>query len=158
MLIGALSNAKSPLQPLSGLLATGTATQQQHSSLNFKRIKNLAELDTALQAAQGKLVMLDFYADWCVSCKEMDQFTFSDPRVQTALKDTVLLQADVTANTEDDKALLQKFNLFGPPGILFFNTKAQLETNLKVVGYQNADDFLQTLNQRGSCLPETFQC
>ena len=158
MLIGALSNAKSPLQPLSGLLATGTAAQQQHSSLNFKRIKNLTELDTALQAAQGKLVMLDFYADWCVSCKEMDQFTFSDPRVQAALKDTVLLQADVTANTDDDKALLQKFNLFGPPGILFFNTKAQLETNLKVVGYQNADDFLQTLNQRGSCLPETFQC
>jgi len=158
MLIGALSNAKSPLQPLSGLLASGTAAQQQHSSLNFKRIKNLTELDTALQAAQGKLVMLDFYADWCVSCKEMDQFTFSDPRVQAALKDTVLLQADVTANTDDDKALLQKFNLFGPPGILFFNTKAQLETNLKVVGYQNADDFLQTLNQRGSCLPETFQC
>lgn len=158
MLIGALSNAKSPLQPLSGLLAAGTAVQQQHSSLNFKRIKNLTELDTALQAAQGKLVMLDFYADWCVSCKEMDQFTFSDPRVQAALKDTVLLQADVTANTDDDKALLQKFNLFGPPGILFFNSKAQLETNLKVIGYQNADDFLQTLNQRGSCLPETFQC
>lgn len=158
MLIGALSNAKSPLQPLSGLLATGSAAQQQHSSLNFKRIKNLAELDTALQAAQGKQVMLDFYADWCVSCKEMDQFTFNDPRVQAALKDTVLLQADVTANSSDDKALLQKFNLFGPPGILFFNSNAQLESNLKVIGYQNADDFLQTLNQRGSCLPETFQC
>lgn len=158
MLIGALSNAKSPLQPLSGLLATGSAAQQQHSSLDFKRIKNLTELDTALQAAQGKQVMLDFYADWCVSCKEMDQFTFSDPRVQAALKDTVLLQADVTANSSDDKALLQKFNLFGPPGILFFNSNAQLESNLKVIGYQNADDFLQTLNQRGSCLPETFQC
>ena len=158
MLIGALSNAKSPLQPLSGLLATDAVVQQQHSNLNFKRIKNLTELDTALKASQGKLIMLDFYADWCVSCKEMDQFTFSDPRVQAALKDTVLLQADVTANTDDDKALLQKFNLFGPPGILFFNSKAQLETNLKVVGYQNADDFLQTLNQRGSCLPETFQC
>lgn len=158
MLIGALSNAKSPLQPLSGLLAKGSAAQQQHSSLNFKRIKNLTELDTALQTAQGKQVMLDFYADWCVSCKEMDQFTFSDPRVQAALKDTVLLQADVTANTDDDKALLQKFNLFGPPGILFFNSNAQLESNLKVIGYQNAEDFLQTLNQRGSCLPETFQC
>ena len=158
MLIGALSNAKSPLQPLSGLLATGNATQQQHSSLDFKRIKNLTELNTALQAAQGKQVMLDFYADWCVSCKEMEQFTFSDPRVQAALKDTLLLQADVTANSTDDKALLQKFNLFGPPGILFFNSNAQLESNLKVVGYQNADDFLKTLNQRGNCLPETFQC
>jgi thiol:disulfide interchange protein DsbD len=159
MLVGALSNAKSPLQPLSGLLATGSAAQQlQHSSLDFKRIKNLTELDTALQSAKGKPVMLDFYADWCVSCKELDQFTFSDPRVQTALKDTLLLQVDVTANSEDDKALLQKFNLFGPPGILFFNSKAQLETSLKVIGYQNADDFLQTLNQRGNCLPETFQC
>ncbi len=159
MLVGALSNAKSPLQPLGGLLAKNTASQtQQHSSLNFKRVKNLAEFDNALKAAAGKQVMLDFYADWCVSCKEMEQFTFSDPRVQTALRDTVLLQADVTANTQEDKALLQKFNLFGPPGILFFDDKAQEETQLKVVGYKNADDFLQTLNLRGSCLPETTQC
>ena len=158
MLVGALSNAKSPLQPLGGLLAKTNSSQEQHSSLNFKRVKNLTELDAELKAAQGKPVMLDFYADWCVSCKEMDQFTFSDQRVQTALKDTVLLQADVTANSEDDKALLQRFNLFGPPGILFFDDKAQEETHLKVVGYKNADDFLQTLNQRGSCLPETIQC
>jgi len=161
MLIGALSNAKSPLQPLGGLLAaknTSFQQQRQHASLDFKRVKNLTELDAALKSAQGKPVMLDFYADWCVSCKEMDQFTFSDPRVQTALKDTVLLQADVTGNTAEDKALLQKFGLFGPPGILFFNDKAQEETQLKVVGYKNADDFLQILNQRGSCLPETIQC
>ncbi len=158
MLVGALSNAKSPLQPLGGLLAKNTASEQQHSNLNFKRVKNLAELDSALKAATGKQVMLDFYADWCVSCKEMEQFTFSDPRVQTALRDTVLLQADVTANTQDDKALLQRFNLFGPPGILFFDDKTQEETQLKVVGYKNADDFLQTLNLRGSCLPETIQC
>lgn len=158
MLVGALSNAKSPLQPLGGLFATNGSAQVQHASLNFKRVKNLAELDAELQAAQGKMVMLDFYADWCVSCKELDQFTFSDQRVQTALKNTVLLQADVTANSEDDKALLQKFNLFGPPGILFFNDKALEETNLKVVGYKNADDFLQILDQRGSCLPETIEC
>jgi thiol:disulfide interchange protein DsbD len=158
MLVGALSNAKSPLQPLGGLFATNGSAQVQHASLNFKRVKNLAELDAELQAAQGKMVMLDFYADWCVSCKELDQFTFSDQRVQTALKNTVLLQVDVTANSEDDKALLQKFNLFGPPGILFFNDKAQEETNLKVVGYKNADDFLQILDQRGSCLPETIEC
>jgi thiol:disulfide interchange protein DsbD len=159
MLVGALSNAKSPLQPLGGLLAKNTAPQEQpHPSLNFKRVKNLAELDAELKAAQGKAVMLDFYADWCVSCKELEQFTFSDQRVQAALKDTVLLQADVTANNEDDKALLQRFNLFGPPGILFFNDKAQEETHLKVVGYKNADDFLQILNQRGSCLPETIKC
>jgi len=157
MLIGALSNAKSPLQPFSGLIAKNT-TSEQHTSLSFNRIKNLDELDAQIQAAKGKPVMLDFYADWCVSCKEFEQFTFSDPRVQAALKDTVLLQADVTQNTEDDKALLQRFNLFGPPGIIFFNDKSQEETRLKVVGYKNADEFLQTLNQRGSCLPGTIEC
>lgn len=158
MLVGALSNAKSPLQPLSGLLAKNGAAQEQHAALNFKRVRNITELDDALSAAKGKMVMLDFYADWCVSCKELEQFTFSDQRVQAALKDTVLLQADVTANSEEDKALLQKFSLFGPPGIIFFNEKAEQETQLKIVGYKNADDFLQTLNLRGSCLPETLQC
>ncbi len=157
MLIGALSNAQSPLQPLSGVIANNNLPQQR-AALNFNRIKNLAELESQLQAAQGKPVMLDFYADWCVSCKELEQFTFSDTRVQTALKDTVLLQVDVTENTADDKALLQKFNLFGPPGIIFFDTKAQEETSLKIVGYKNAEELLQTLNQRGSCLPETMQC
>ena len=157
MLIGALSNAKSPLQPFSGLIAKNTAAEQ-HASLSFNRIKNLNELDAQIKAAKGKPVMLDFYADWCVSCKEFEQFTFNDPRVQAALKDTVLLQADVTQNTEDDKALLQRFNLFGPPGIIFFNDKSLEETRLKVVGYKNADEFLQILNQRGSCLPETIEC
>jgi len=157
MLIGALSNAQSPLEPLGGLLAKTNSTHQQ-SALPFNRVKNLTDLESQLQAAKGKPVMLDFYADWCVSCKELEQFTFSDSRVQTALKDTVLLQVDVTENNDDDKALLKKFSLFGPPGILFFNAKSEEESNLKVVGYQNADDFLLTLNQRGSCLPETIEC
>ncbi|MDD2833555.1 MAG: protein-disulfide reductase DsbD [Methylotenera sp.] len=157
MLIGALSNAKSPLQPLSGLLIQANQTSQQ-SKLNFSLVKNLADLDAQLLAAKGKPVMLDFYADWCVSCKELEQFTFSDPRVQTALKDTVLLKADVTNNTDEDKALMQKFNLFGPPGIIFFDAQSMQETHLKVVGYKNADSFLQTLDQRGSCLPETLLC
>jgi len=157
LLIGALSGAKSPLQPLSGLKSASIASEQ-YRSLNFQTIKSLAELEAALQNAQGKPVMLDFYADWCVACKELEQFTFSDARVQNALKDTVLLQADVTANNFEDKALLQRFNLFGPPGIVFFDTQSREETNLKVVGYKNAGDFLQILNQRGSCLPETIQC
>lgn len=157
MLIGALSNAKSPLEPLGGLLAKTNSTHQQ-SALQFNRVRNLTDLESQLLAAKGKPVMLDFYADWCVSCKELEQFTFSDSRVQTALKDTVLLQVDVTENNDDDKALLKKFSLFGPPGILFFNAKSEEESNLKVVGYQNADDFLLTLNQRGSCLPETIEC
>ncbi|MDO9052098.1 MAG: protein-disulfide reductase DsbD [Methylotenera sp.] len=157
MLIGALSNAKSPLEPLGGLLAKTNSTHQQ-SALQFNRVRNLTDLESQLLAAKGKPVMLDFYADWCVSCKELEQFTFSDSRVQSALKDTVLLQVDVTENNDDDKALLKKFSLFGPPGILFFNAKSEHESNLKVVGYQNADDFLLTLNQRGSCLPETIEC
>jgi thiol:disulfide interchange protein DsbD len=157
LLIGALSGAKSPLQPLSGLSAKST-TKEPSSNLNFKKVKSLAELDAALEGAQGKLVMLDFYADWCVSCKELEQFTFSDARVQAALKDSLLLQADVTANSDEDKALLQRFNLFGPPGIIFFNAQTKEEKNLKVIGYKNADEFLQILNQRGSCLPETTQC
>lgn len=155
LLIGALSGAKSPLQPLSGLKAS---VAEQHSNLNFQKVGSLPELEAALQNAQGKPVMLDFYADWCVSCKELEQFTFSDPRVQNALKGTVLLQADVTANNSDDKALLQRFNLFGPPGIIFFDSQSREETSLKVVGYKNANDFLQILNQRGSCLPETIRC
>jgi thiol:disulfide interchange protein DsbD len=157
MLVGAFSNAKSPLQPLGGILAkAGTTTQLP--TLDFKRINNIAELDAQLKAANGKPVMLDFYADWCVACKELEQFTFSDLRVQTALKDTVLLQIDMTNNTEEDKALLAHFNLFGPPGIVFFNAQAQEEKSLKVVGFKNTDAFIQILNQRGSCLPETTQC
>lgn len=157
LLIGALSGAKSPLQPLSGLSAINTASEQLNP-LNFQKVRSIAELENALQNAQGKPVMLDFYADWCIACKELEQFTFSDARVQNALKNTVLLQADVTANNQDDKALLQRFKLFGPPGIIFFDIQSREETSLKVVGYKNADDFLQILNQRGSCLPETIQC
>ena len=157
MLIGALSNAKSPLQPLSGLMAKGN-TNEAHSALNFTRVRSVDEFESQLKSAQGKPVMLDFYADWCVSCKELEQFTFSDSRVQAALKDTLLLQVDVTENTQEDKALLSKFQLFGPPGILFFDKNAQLESSLKIVGYKNADDFMQILNQRGSCLPETIIC
>jgi thiol:disulfide interchange protein DsbD len=85
--------------------------------------------------------MLDFYADWCVSCKEMDRFTFTDARVQAQLAGWTLLQADVTANSDDDKALLQRFQLFGPPGIIFFNTQGQEIDGLRVVGFQEATAF-----------------
>lgn len=159
MLIGALSNASSPLQPLSGLIANaGTSKQLEHNKLNFQPVKSIAGLEDAIKNAQGKSVMLDFYADWCVACKELEQFTFSDSRIQTTLKETLLLQADVTNNTDEDKALMQKFNIFGPPGIVFFDENGREESHLKVVGYKNAESFLQILNQRGNCLPETIQC
>lgn len=146
ILIGALSGATSPLQPLSGVLANGNASK--HATLNFKRIQSVADLNQQVKAAQGKRVMVDFYADWCVSCKEYEQFVFSDPNVQTLLKNTVLLQADVTANNVDDQALLKRFELFGPPGIIFFDARGQ-EITPKIVGYKNAQqfsEFIQRLN------------
>ena len=128
-------------QPVNNVLGL-----QATSHLPFSRVKSVAELDAAIANANGKTVMLDFYADWCTSCKEMEKLTFSDEKVKTALKNSVLLQADVTANNADDQALLKRFNLFGPPGIIFFdNTGAEQKT--RVIGYKNAEDFTQILNQ-----------
>jgi len=90
--------------------------------------------------------MLDFYADWCVSCKEMEAFTFSDPRVRAQLDGMLLLQADVTASNESDRALLKRFSLFGPPGIIFFDPQGREIRGLRVVGFQNAERFLKTLS------------
>lgn len=145
LLIGALSGAKSAIKPLSGLMASASA--ECSAGLGFQKIKNLTDLEKHLQAASGKIVMLDFYADWCIACKEFEQYTFNDPRVQKALQNAVLLQADVTGNTGEDTALLKRFGLYGPPGIIFFDASGQEIKQLAVIGFQNADKFLQTLNQ-----------
>ena len=145
MVVGAASGARSPLQPLAGLTAQKTNTP--NSALNFKRIHSIGELDAVINAAKGKVVMLDFYADWCVACKELEEFTFSDAGVKNALKDAVLVQADVTNNTAEEVALLNKFKLFGPPGIIFFNKSGKEIAPLKVVGYQPPQDFIKVLNQ-----------
>ena len=110
----------------------------------WKRIASVSELDQALRTA-GKPVMLDFYADWCVSCKEMEKFTFSDPRVREQLGRMLLLQADVTAANEADRELLKRFALFGPPGIVFFDAKGGEIAGLRVIGYQPPERFLKTL-------------
>jgi thiol:disulfide interchange protein DsbD len=102
-------------------------------------------LNARLKAA-GKAAMLDFYADWCVSCKEMERFTFSDPEVKARLGQMVLLRVDVTANTADDKALLKRFRLFGPPGIVFFDAKGREIEGLRVIGYQSRDKFIESLD------------
>jgi thioredoxin:protein disulfide reductase len=128
-------------QPINKVLGLEAA-----SHLPFNRVKSVAELDAAIKNANGKIVMFDFYADWCTSCKEMEKYTFSDEKVISALKDTVLLQADVTANNDDDQALLKRFNLFGPPGIIFFD-KTGVEMTTRVIGYKNAEDFTQILNK-----------
>ncbi len=145
MVVGAASGARSPLQPLGGLTAQKTNTP--NSALNFKPIHSIGELDAVINAAKGKVVMLDFYADWCVACKELEEFTFRDAGVKNALKDAVLVQADVTNNTADEVALLNKFKLFGPPGIIFFNKSGKEIAPLKVIGYQPPQDFIRVLNQ-----------
>lgn len=148
MIIGAASGAKSAWQPLAGL--TAQKTNQPNSALSFKRIHSISELEDHIQKAKGKVVMLDFYADWCVACKELEEFTFSDPTVKQALKDVVLIQADVTTNSPEEVALLNRFKLFGPPGIIFFNKSGKEITPLKVIGYQAPEDFLKVLNQLNS--------
>ncbi len=144
LLIGALAGSRDPLQPLAGL--RGSAQAAEAKKLPFEPVRSLAELDARL-AAVDHPVMLDFYADWCVSCKEMEKFTFADPAVQAKLAGFTLLKADVTANSAEDKALLARFGLFGPPGIIFFDAKGKEIAGRRVVGFQEAPVFLQQLNQ-----------
>jgi len=146
LVIGALSGSRDPLQPLGGLrLAAAEGAAAPAGEVRFERVRSVDELDARLKTASAP-VMLDFYADWCVSCKEMERFTFGDPAVRARLGDMVLLQADVTANNEHDKALLKRFRLFGPPGIIFFDAQGREIPGLRVIGYQPADRFLRTLD------------
>jgi thiol:disulfide interchange protein DsbD len=144
LLIGALAGGRDPLQPLAGL--RGQAMAAESKKLPFEPVASVAELDSKVLAA-GQPVMLDFYADWCVSCKEMERFTFADPAVQAKLAGFKLLKADVTANSADDKALLARFGLFGPPGILFFDKSGKEIKTVRVVGFQDAATFMQALNR-----------
>jgi thiol:disulfide interchange protein DsbD len=147
-LIGALSGARDILRPLGTLQnASGAAAPAELS--RFERVKGLAALEARVAQAQGKVVMLDFYADWCISCKEMERFTFSDPAIQPRMRKAVLLQADVTANDADDKALLQRFQLFGPPAILFFDEQGREQADLRVIGYQDTQQFGASLARAG---------
>jgi thioredoxin:protein disulfide reductase len=141
-LVGLASGARDPLAPLSQL--RGGA---QEAPLKFTRIKSVGQLDAALAATGGKTVLLDFYADWCVSCKEMEKLTFVDPAVKARLANTILLQADVTANDADDKAMLKRFGLFGPPGIILFDKDGREIADGRVIGYQDAGKFLRSLEK-----------
>ena len=119
-----------------------SASTSQLAATKFKRVKTIEDVEQAIRAANGRVVMLDFYADWCVSCLEMEKLTFSDKRVREQLDQMLLIQADVTANDADDKALLKKYGLFGPPGILFFNKNAIEIYSARVIGFQDAENFL----------------
>jgi len=149
MLVGAAAGGRDTLQPLRGLLPTGgVAGNAEH--VVFKRIKSVADLERELALAQasGQPVLLDFYADWCVSCKEMERYTFSDPTVIAEMNRFVRLQADVTANDDEDRALIQgRFGLPGPPAILFFDRTGQELANYRLVGFKPAEPFAVHLRQ-----------
>lgn len=152
LLIGVLSGSRDILQPLSKLNVanadvSGTKkSTAQTGHLPFQRVKSVAELEQHILQARDKYVMLDFYADWCISCKEMERFTFTDEKVQSRLKEVVLLQVDVTAGTPDDAALLKRFKLFGPPGILFIDRQGREIPRIRLIGYQDTERFLSILN------------
>ncbi|HUO44048.1 MAG TPA: protein-disulfide reductase DsbD [Burkholderiales bacterium] len=146
LLAGALSGGRDVLQPLAGL-RIGASDSGALLSPSFQRVDSSAELDAAVRAAAGRPVLFDFYADWCVTCKEMERLTFTDPEVRARLDRMLMLQADVTADREEHKALLKRFDLFGPPGIVFFNSRGKEITGLHVVGFQSAQEFSATLDR-----------
>lgn len=139
-LVGAVTGGRDVFSPLAHLSG---GVERVH----FQRIRSSAELDAALKQTQGKLVMFDFYADWCVACKEMEKISFVDPAVKAKLDQMLLLQVDVTANNNADKALLKRFGLFGPPGIIFFDAHGKEVPGTRVIGYQPPQKFLQSLSR-----------
>ncbi len=151
LLLGALTGGSNPLKPLASvnLGAGGVMVAEAEHELPFQLVKSVDDLDreVAAAASQGKTAFLDFYADWCVSCKEMEAWTFTDAEVQAELANTVWLQADVTANDELDKELLERFGVFGPPTIIFFGTDGQQRHGYEVVGYMEAKAFAEHLRQ-----------
>ena len=136
LIVGAGVGGTDPLAPLPAL----NGHQQE---LTFRTIKSTGDLDREVAQAQagGHAVMLDFYADWCVSCKEMEKYTFTDPAVQATLKDAVLLRANVTANDTDDQALMKRFDIIGPPTIAFYGADGHERAPYRVVGFMKAPEF-----------------
>ncbi len=147
LLIGAVLGGDNPLKPFPqaarGTLLSGGALAAQRKELEFRPIETVAALETALAEARAanQPVMLDFTADWCVSCREMEEYTFPDDGVVAALGPVMLLRADVTENNDDDKALLKYFKSFGPPTIAFFDSHGREQESFKLVGFVQPDDF-----------------
>jgi thiol:disulfide interchange protein DsbD len=138
--LGAGSGATSPLNPLEYI-----GQEKKQDGLKFQKITTVEQLDMIIKTS-GKPIMLDFYADWCVSCKELEHTTFKDEKVKRALKGYILLQVDTTKNSDDDKALLKRFNLFGPPGIIFWDENGN-ESADKIIGYKDPAQFIEHLDR-----------
>jgi len=145
LILGSLSGNNNPMRPLAKINFLTDRSANKTNQLHFKQIKSISDLDheLALASSSGKSVMLDFYADWCVSCKEMEVYTFSNEAVQKALANTILIQADVTLNDKIDQALLRKLNVFGPPTIIFYDTHGNKKNGYEVVGYMKANEFAE---------------
>lgn len=143
LIIGVSGGSRDLLQPLKVFQGGSGTSAQAEAKLNFEKINSFDELQARI--GQGQPVMLDFYADWCVSCIEMERFTFSDPKVQAALQGVTLLKADVTTNTDDHKALMKELGVVGPPAIIFYNGQGEEQRGQRVVGFQNAEKFTNTI-------------
>lgn len=141
--VGAASGSRDVLRPLDSFASRDRVARNDSSQ--WMRIESIEQLDAALASANGRPVVLDFYADWCVSCKEMDRFTFADPRVVSALGQFQLLRADVTANDDRDRALLKRFHLFGPPGTIFFDGQGREVDGARVIGFESGSRFLTSV-------------
>ncbi|HEX7688253.1 MAG TPA: protein-disulfide reductase DsbD, partial [Burkholderiaceae bacterium] len=147
-LVGVASGGTDPARPLARLAQARAGAAAAEAGPRFDRVASVAELDQRLQSA-GRPVMLDFYADWCTSCKEMEQDTFADPAIAAKLGRAVLLRADVTASTPQDVALLKRFGLFGPPGLIFFDAQGRELPTARVVGFQAPERFARSLAAAG---------
>ena len=146
-IVGAAAGGTDPLQPLARFTSR-SSVESASGAPRFTLVRSVAELDSALRGT-NRPVMLDFYADWCVSCKEMERFTFTNADVQRKLAGALLLKADVTANNADDRELLRRFRLFGPPGMIFFDARGQEIVAARTVGFQGSSRFLETLRSAG---------
>ncbi len=147
LFIGALGGSQSMSKPLEFLKATNSTSKEKARHVEFIKVSSLKELDALLAKNKGKKIMLDFYADWCTSCKELEEVTFSDTKVQEKMSEFVLIQANVTENSKEQKDLSAKYGVFGPPVILFFNEKGEVLKAKTITGFLKPDEFLKHLNQ-----------
>ncbi|MFW3344342.1 protein-disulfide reductase DsbD [Aliarcobacter butzleri] len=145
LFVGAISGATNPLNPLEKFTSS-KMTQVSDEKLIFKKVKNIQELELAIKNS-NKPVMLDFWASWCVSCKELEEITFQDEQVINKLQEFTLLKADVTENNDEDKALQKKFGVVGPPALIFWDKDKNEIQASRIIGYKNPKDFLEIVNK-----------